>query len=606
MEFLKLKNGVLISALALALSACGSSSSDAPAVTPTAGLSGKVVDGYVSGATVTMDLNDDRICSSTEPTVTTNGLGGYTFTAAANTNNGQHMICSSGGVDISSGAAFVGELKAPPGSSVLSPLTSLVQAAVDSTLPAPVVGTPSAPTAAAITTAVTNTATNLNLTGVNLITADPVTHSNTSLIQTTAAVQTILSATTKHVASATGLQNSGSTVNNAVFQNAVQAVLASLTATPVTSTATLSNLSTSVVTGTVTRMQTNPVVSALGNVSTASPTSIAAVASNAVSKATQDIVSVPVSQLISSNGGAAAAVASITQTQNSVANTINTIKDMLSTSFASGVGATDPIFSNLSTAILAAAPQSGVSAASAVASVATLNQQIQSAVTAAAASGVAVSAPTVAISTLLLSNPTVNGNPVNIASGVAVAGAPTSAGMTVTVNGKPTLPSTVSAGISIKQTTGTRELNLLIDEVNLSCVNGSDVAEACTSTSTVKVSVPTTAKLYVYGVTAAGATASATLSNTTAASMISSQGNAVNINWTPALTALVAKGGAFTNLLNVKGTFDVKVGFSGDISMTKTVGETADVITSTVPDSAAFPNGGVFAGQGTAVTVTVN
>ncbi|HEY5798839.1 MAG TPA: hypothetical protein VIT92_01385, partial [Burkholderiaceae bacterium] len=97
---------MLAAGIAFLAAACGGSSSvsytappNTPPVTPPVqtgkAISGKVVDGYVAGATVTLDLNDDRICSAGEPTATSNTVGTYSFSAAANSNGGDHMVCSS-------------------------------------------------------------------------------------------------------------------------------------------------------------------------------------------------------------------------------------------------------------------------------------------------------------------------------------------------------------------------------------------------------------------------------------------------------------------------------------------------------------------------------
>jgi hypothetical protein len=224
-------------------------------------ISGKVVDGYIAGATVTMDLNDDRICSANEPKAQTNGLGGYSFTAAQNTNNGDHMVCASGGVDVSSGNAVIGELKAPAGSTVVTALTSLVQAAVDAQLPAPVLGTASPVPAATVTSATATVATSLNLPGVALISTDPVTSSNANVIKVTAAVQTMLSSTSTAIAGVVAPGNEA--LKNAVFQNAVKSTMAAVTANPLSPARTLSSLSQIVAGGTVSRAATDTAVTSL-------------------------------------------------------------------------------------------------------------------------------------------------------------------------------------------------------------------------------------------------------------------------------------------------------------------------------------------------------
>jgi hypothetical protein len=213
-----------------------------------------------------MDLNDDRICSANEPKAQTNGLGGYSFTAAQNTNNGDHMVCATGGVDISSGNAIIGELKAPPGSTVVSSLTSLVQAAVDVQLPAPVLGAASPVSSATVNAATATVASSLNLPGVALTTVDPVTSSNANVIKVTAAVHTMLSSTSTAVAGVVAPGNAA--VANSLFQSAVHSAMSAVTANPVTVANPLRNLTQIIVGGTVNRAAANPAVVAVAPVIT--------------------------------------------------------------------------------------------------------------------------------------------------------------------------------------------------------------------------------------------------------------------------------------------------------------------------------------------------
>ena len=151
-------------------------------------LSGNMVDGYVQGATVTLDVNDNGICESTEPTTTTGPNGNFTFTAAQNPGGGQHMTCASGGTDISTKLPFVGQLLAPPGATQITPLTNVIMQQVLGSTPN---ATPAQITAAA-NTAAANFATTLGITlpaDQTLLTADPVAATNptSTLLQVTVA-----------------------------------------------------------------------------------------------------------------------------------------------------------------------------------------------------------------------------------------------------------------------------------------------------------------------------------------------------------------------------------------------------------------------------------
>jgi hypothetical protein len=84
---------------------------------------GSLADGYIAGATVFRDLDGDGTLDDGENSVTTGadgtftGLGGYGGT-----------IIALSGTDISTGLKFAGVLKAPDGSAVINPLTTLVSA----------------------------------------------------------------------------------------------------------------------------------------------------------------------------------------------------------------------------------------------------------------------------------------------------------------------------------------------------------------------------------------------------------------------------------------------------------------------------------------------
>jgi|GEM_PF-1611921 len=85
---------------------------------------GVVVDGYVSGATVFIDSNGDGILSPGEVSTTTDALGNFDF----GENGGYGNIVMYGGTDISTGQPFEGSMTAPGGSTVVNPLTTLVNA----------------------------------------------------------------------------------------------------------------------------------------------------------------------------------------------------------------------------------------------------------------------------------------------------------------------------------------------------------------------------------------------------------------------------------------------------------------------------------------------
>ena len=89
--------------------------------------SGIAQDGYLSGATVFVDMNGDGILNTGETSVTTDAYGNFTLPAGA-----FGKIVATGGTDISTNLAFSGAINAPAGSSMVTPLTTVMQAMVDS------------------------------------------------------------------------------------------------------------------------------------------------------------------------------------------------------------------------------------------------------------------------------------------------------------------------------------------------------------------------------------------------------------------------------------------------------------------------------------------
>ncbi|MEA2050462.1 MAG: putative Ig domain-containing protein, partial [Campylobacterota bacterium] len=101
--------------LALLFSGCGGSDDATPDVdeplaptTVTKTISGVAVDGYISGATVCLDINSNDICDSDEPSTTTSDDGTFSFDTTA---TGNYPIIISGGTDTATDEAFDGVLK---------------------------------------------------------------------------------------------------------------------------------------------------------------------------------------------------------------------------------------------------------------------------------------------------------------------------------------------------------------------------------------------------------------------------------------------------------------------------------------------------------------
>lgn len=89
--------------------------------------SGAVADGYIAGATVFIDVNGNGVLDSGEPSTTTNASGDFALAS-----NLVGPIVAVGGTNIDTGLANTLTLTAPVGSTVVNPLTTLVQSLVES------------------------------------------------------------------------------------------------------------------------------------------------------------------------------------------------------------------------------------------------------------------------------------------------------------------------------------------------------------------------------------------------------------------------------------------------------------------------------------------
>ncbi|TQF32037.1 VCBS domain-containing protein [Bradyrhizobium sp. UNPA324] len=122
---------------------------------------GQLLDGYIAGATVFADADNDGVLDADEAHTTTNADGSFSLVGGTGT------LVSIGGTDLSTGLAITGVLKAPAGSTVITPLTTLITALVDSTANDPT------PLSAADAESAIKTAFGLSA-GIDLKTFDPV------------------------------------------------------------------------------------------------------------------------------------------------------------------------------------------------------------------------------------------------------------------------------------------------------------------------------------------------------------------------------------------------------------------------------------------------
>jgi len=120
---LKFRFAPVVAALAL-LSACGGGGDlETETSTPYSPSAGMVVDGYLSIAKVVCDTNGNGVADNGEPVTYTNTLGNYVFPSGC-----AFGVLASGGTNIETNSAFLGQLRAPAGATVVTPLTTLVAA----------------------------------------------------------------------------------------------------------------------------------------------------------------------------------------------------------------------------------------------------------------------------------------------------------------------------------------------------------------------------------------------------------------------------------------------------------------------------------------------
>lgn len=128
-------------------------------IEPEDSISGTAQDGYLRGATVFMDLDGDGEKDADEPQAITDYEGNFTLIGG----KGGPIIVY-GGTDISTGLANIGIFKAPPGATIVNPLTTLIAEMAGDT-----------PTDESIAEAQTKVIKALGLSeGANLLSNDPI------------------------------------------------------------------------------------------------------------------------------------------------------------------------------------------------------------------------------------------------------------------------------------------------------------------------------------------------------------------------------------------------------------------------------------------------
>ena len=106
-------------AASMLVAACGGGSASAPNLVP--GSTGFAVDGYLNGATILCDTNGNAESDAGERSVRADDTGFFKFDPMCSAG-----LVATGGTSTDTNLPFKGKLKAPPGSTMVTPLTTLM------------------------------------------------------------------------------------------------------------------------------------------------------------------------------------------------------------------------------------------------------------------------------------------------------------------------------------------------------------------------------------------------------------------------------------------------------------------------------------------------
>ncbi|MDO8248190.1 MAG: hypothetical protein Q7T78_00525 [Rhodoferax sp.] len=506
---------------------------------------------------VICDTNDNGVQDTGEASTTTNAQGDFTFAPVC-----ASTIVVSGGTSIDTGLEFKGRLKAPAGSAMATPLTSLM---VSTGL-----------TAAQLATALGLPA------GTDVSKIDPM--SNAELQKKTLAMQQII----QQVADSLGgmAQNTSPAAIQALYSEVAKAVATTLAANPSTVMINASgDVSASLVSSIVqksvdnVKSTTNTALTTVNaNMDAFSSSGIAALISGAIAAEAQSLVSASTADLVTK--------ATALQSNPTVANTATQLSSLLTVGSLANMSSiiqalTDNNIVNLTAAALA----QGVTVANL--SVPSNNLTIAND---SITFGIGLSSQTETLTAF------------KSTSGVTLAAKPDTVKFAYALNGTP-IPaggSVVSVGLEMTQASTGRVLQVILDKVNLSVAG-----------STLTATVPAGATLYAYGKTSGGASANLTIPNDVANQLITTSGSDLTFNATNVMNSIVAKVGAqsgspFANLLNVKGTFTLKVLVSNLSIQSATAGAVKGLAVSVTSATDATQSIKTVTGSGVEGTFTLN
>ena len=506
-------------AVAILLGACGGSSSDT-----TATASGKAVDGYLSGATVTCDANANGVADAGETSTTTSSTGAYSLACDSG-------LVLTGGTNIDTNLPFKGRLRAPSGSSVITPLTNLVALGLTPAKVAEVLGLPA---------------------GTDVTKVDPAQQTNgvyvnQALFQKTLALQQVIQRTSDVIFAAAVGGSPSSAVAQAQYAEIAKSVVSSLGSSTTPLIDSSGTVAASVVSTLITSSVTAIKASTDTNLATVKAADANLEPARVASFATSTITT-QASTVVTATGDALVAAAKTAQSDT----VLTTVSDSLRTSSAFTSTSTVDL-TTVATATNTAVVN-GLIDSTTVATLTTAGVTTPPAVTtvtdyfALASDSITLGSTTPHTYTLT-----------QLASGITLTGPSSTTddlfnlSFTLTATGTPITSVTSELGFELAGTsTDKRILRFIIDKVNVTLAG-----------SQITASVPSDATITVYGRKADGVTeASVTLTNLSANTLSSNVGT-ISFNGGNIVTAALAQANSqstnfFANLIGQKGTFALK------------------------------------------------
>lgn len=518
-------------AVAVVLAACGGSSSS-PTVAPTTS-SGLAVDGYISGATVVCDANANGVADTGETTTTTDSVGAYS------------LVCSSpllltGGTNIDTNLPFKGVLRAPEGSSVITPLTNLIALGMTRDQVRAVLGLPSG-------TDVTGLDPAAKVNGLLV---------NEALYQRTLAVQQLIQQTADVIFAAA--QSGTATEAETRAQYAVIAKAVASELIEASSSATLISSSGAVSSSLVTTL-IEASVTAIKDTTDTTLTALKTAAASLHAPRLADFLQPSLTDQATNLATASQTALEVLAEQNGTSNILATVAASLRTASAFEADSTVTMTS------VATAAQSAVT-----------NGVITSSTVAALSSAGVTTPPTVTVVTnyfaiadneITLGNTTQNDYTLaELAAGITLAGPASSTddlfnlSFTLITDGTPITSVTTGLGFELAGTgEDKRVLRFVIDKVDLTLASGQ-----------VTASVPADAKLSVYARKSDESEVTLQLTNL-AANTLSTSAGSVTFNASAVVTKILAEANSstessfFSTFLNSTGTFALKAVLSNTV-----------------------------------------